>query len=120
VAIATKGSPVPSLNELAIELADFCAKISCEMQVVWVPRVFNEEADAVNQWVVPDNWGIRQKIVQACMTRWGQLTVVRFASRENPVCPTFNSKYCVPQTEAVDCFRQVWTGEFNRVFPTPQ
>jgi hypothetical protein len=62
--------------------------------------VFNEEADAFNQLVVPDNWGIRQKIVQACVAKWGQVTVDRFASHENSLWPRFNSKYCVPQTEA--------------------
>jgi hypothetical protein len=85
VAIATKGSPVPSLNELAIELADFCAKISCEMQVVWVPRELNNEVDAASRLEDPDNWGMRQKIVQACMARWGQVTVNPFASHENSV-----------------------------------
>jgi hypothetical protein len=117
VAISAKGSPVPGLNTIAIELAEFCASIGAELQVIWVPRGLNVEADAASRLDDSDNWGIRENVVDVCQGKWGRVTVDRFADHENAVCTRFNSRYFVPRTEAVDCFGEDWRGEFNWVVP---
>jgi hypothetical protein len=117
VAIVAKGSPKPALTSLAIELADLCREIKCDLEVVWVPRELNSEADEASRLEDQDNWGILPAIFQVCQQKWGRFTVDRFADHENAKCPRFNSRYWVPNTEAVNCFGERWDRELNWVVP---
>jgi hypothetical protein len=102
---------------MAIELADLCTQISCDLEVVWVPREFNVEADEASRLEDPDNWGILPNIFMLCQEKWGQFSIDRFADHENTQCKRFNSKCFVPNTEAVDCFGERWNRDFNWVVP---
>ncbi len=117
VSIIAKGSPKDSLHSIAIAVAEKCASINCNLKVVWVPRELNQEADEASRLEDDDNWGILPSIFQLCQARWGNFSVDRFADNENSLCPRFNSKYFVPQTEAVDCFAENWSNDFNWVVP---
>ena len=50
----------------------------------------------------------------------GPHTVDRFASHFNNKCVTFNSRWWVPGTEAINALDKKWTGEHNWVVPTPR
>jgi hypothetical protein len=117
VAITSKGSPKGNLNSIAIALANKCSEINCDLKVVWVPRELNVEADEASRLEDLDNWGIQPSVFRVCETKWGKFSVDRFADHENALCPRFNSKYFVPGTEAVDCFAETWSSDFNWVVP---
>jgi hypothetical protein len=117
VAITSKGSPKAVLNEIAIDLANKCSLIDCDLKVIWVPRELNVEADLASRLDDLDNWGIQPNVFRACEAKWGRFTVDRFADNENSQCQRFNSKYFVPKTEAVDCFAENWSNDFNWVVP---
>jgi hypothetical protein len=117
VAICAKGSTVPALQRMAVQLANKCRELQCEFRVVWVPRLLNTAADEASRLEDWDNWGIQPNIFAICQARWGVFTVDRFADHENALCTRFNSKSHVPRTEAVDCFTQSWSDDFNWVVP---
>ena len=59
--------------------------------------------------------GILQRL--RLLSRWGPVTVDRFADRKNNVVPRFNSGFPCRGTEAIDAFSTVWRGELNWINP---
>ena len=45
--IIKKGSMNSELHQLSIELADYCNRMNMVMEVQWIPRAYNQEADAL-------------------------------------------------------------------------
>ena len=65
------------------------------------------------------DWGFAREVLQqlGLLTRWGPVTVDRFADRKNNVVPRFNSGFPCRGTEAIDAFSVEWKGELNWINP---
>ncbi len=117
VAIINKGSPKPSLQELAEQIYTLSRRDRCTVEPIWVPRDQNAEADEASRIVDFDDWGVRPTFFLLSEQRWGPHTIDRFADHRNAKLPRFNSKYYVPGTEAVDAFACNWKGDMNWLCP---
>uniref|UniRef100_A0A914WRW9 RNase H type-1 domain-containing protein n=1 Tax=Plectus sambesii TaxID=2011161 RepID=A0A914WRW9_9BILA len=116
-AIVRKGSGKSNLQAVAEQIYVFCTRNACSLEVVWVPREDNTEADEASRIVDFDDWGVRAKFFEICDKKWGPHTIDRFADHRNTKLPRFNSKFFVPGTEAVEAFACNWAWEMNWLTP---
>ena len=113
-----KGSRIPSLSAILKELFWFWLSISVSLQLVWVPRAENSEADALWKLEDTDDWQLNPAIFEELNIKWHRHTVDRFASDLNALCPRFFSRFYTPGCEGVDAFAHHWgRGENNWINP---
>ena len=117
VSIIPKGSKRPHLHTIAVDIYNICKVHQIDLNVVWVPREFNEEADALSKAMDYDDWTTSLTFFDHINRLWGACTIDRFASWKNTKTSRFNSKYWTPKCEAVDAFTQDWGNDFNWLVP---
>ena len=89
-----------------------------KLNVTWVPREQNEEADFWSRVRDFDDWGICPTwCLKICQYFKVEATVDRFADNRNKKLPRFNSRFYHQNSEAVDSFTQDWSNEVNWVVP---
>ena len=87
------------------------------VDVQWIPRTENQEADAISKMIDRDNWETTQVLVQYFNDIWGPHTIERFADNKNAKVPRFNSRFWRPGTEGVYAFSLDWSNENNYLVP---
>ena len=117
--VVRKGSMKPDLNKLATEIDKTCRDYGIDLELRWVRRNENVEADKLSRFIDLDDWGVSDVLFQSVNKSWGPMTVDRFASERNNKLPRFNSRFWCEGTEAVDAFSQDWGGEMNWLVPPP-
>ena len=117
VSIVHNGSKRPHLHTIAVDIYQVCKAHQIDLHTVWVPREFNEEADALSKTLDYDDWMTSVAFFNHVNDLWEPFTIDRFASCKNTKTPRFNSKYWTPQCEAVDAFTQDWENEENWLVP---
>lgn len=118
-AITDHGSSKPHLQALALRIFWLCKSIRLELQVAWIPRSANAQADYLSKFVDADHWRLNAACFQRLDALWGPHTIDRFASHLNAQLPRFNSRFWCPGTAGVDAFSQNWHwhGEVNWCCP---
>jgi hypothetical protein len=96
--ITRKGSMVPELQEIAMEVAAVCEDNNIGLEVIWVPREENEEADALSRYRDWDDWAVSQELLDAISAEWEKPTVDAFGSQENAKIEKFYSRWWWPGT----------------------
>ena len=94
-AVIKKGSMISDLHNLSIEIDLFCRSHNIKLQVQWIPRELNVDADMLSREIDFDDWGVSQVFLNF-MDQWGPHTVDRFADNFNAKLVKFNSKYWYP------------------------
>ena len=117
--IAEVGSTRGNLQDLALGINQVCIKRDIELDLEWIPREENQEADRISRIVDWNDWGIKQDVMQWLESKWCKFTFDRFATDYNTKCSSFNSRFFVPGSAGVDAFAQDWTGDFNLLVPPP-
>ncbi len=115
--IIKKGSMKRELHMLSLDIANTCKSMGIMLQVQWVPRELNVEADLISREVDLDDWGVSREFFDMIDSLYGPHTVDRFADNLNCRLPRFNSKYWCPNTSLVDAFSVSWEGENNWLVP---
>ena len=87
------------------------------LQVQWIPREDNAEADALSREIDLDDWGVSQDFFNEIDRIWGPHTVDRFADNSNAKLSRFNSKFWCAGTSQVDAFSVSWQMENNWLVP---
>ena len=87
------------------------------LEMAWIPREKNQQADYLSRLVDHDDWMVNPHIFQWIDSVWGPDTIDRFATHYNRHLPRFNSRFWNPDTEAVDAFTCNWSGENNWLCP---
>ena len=118
--ILLNGSSKPHIQDIAINLNNFCDSEKITLRPEWIPREQNEKADYLSRCKDSDDWEISPKSFHSLNSRWGVYTVDRFASHLNNKCKRFNSRWWVPGTEAVDAMTQFWGRDLNWLVPPPR
>ena len=116
-AVLKKGSMKYELQELALYVANLCDSIPMELDVQWIPRSQNSEADLLSRQVDFDDWGVSPEFFKYVDSIWGPHTIDRFADEYNSKLPSFNSKFWCPSTSGVDAFAFDWGQEMNWLVP---
>ena len=116
--IAKRGSKKPYLANLAVAIYQVAKKHSINLNLIWIPRDQNEEADFWSRVRDFDDWGVSpqwfQKICDYCDFK---ATIDRFADPRNKKVKRFNTRFYHCQSEATDAFSQNWQQEKNWVVP---
>ena len=117
--ITRKGSNKPKLHDLAleIEIHKISSTPNIDLNVCWIPREENKEADKLSKQVNYDDWFITKDLVKMLTNKWGKVTIDRFASHTNKKTQRFNSKYICPGSEGVNAYSVDWSKENNLLVP---
>ena len=105
------GSMKPHLQDLAFNIFGFCLKNRVHLEVDWIPRSLNDQADFISKLVDIDDWGLSAVVFEHINTRWGPLMVDCFATYYTSTLPRFFSRFWNPGALAVDAFAQDWSKE---------
>jgi hypothetical protein len=117
VRIVENGSTKSRLHEISIKIFNLCLKENISLLTEWVPRSQNEIADCISKFCDVDDWGVSDDFFCFMDDLWGTHTVDRFANHYNNRILRFNSRFWVPETEAVNAFSCSWAGENNWLVP---
>ena len=117
VSIVNKGSKVPELNSIALEIFQKCMLNGITIDVNWIPRDFNSVADEISKIIDYDDYTINDDIFAFLDKSWGPHTVDRFACHYNKKLPLFNSTFFQPVTSGMNAFSQDWAFANKRLCP---
>ena len=105
------------LQQIALQIFQTCIRNKIELDVQWVPRDCNEQADLLSRFVDKDDWAVNARIFRIIDAKWGPHTIDRFASYYNSQLPRFNSEHASPRSSGVDSFAQDWSNDNNWLCP---
>ena len=108
---------MPILQNLALEIFQLSVASNIIIEPEWIPREYNEVADYISKTVDYDDWMLHPAIFAQLDSLWGPHSIDRFANPHNRQVERFNSRFWVPETEAVDTFAVDWGSENNRWCP---
>ena len=86
------GSRKANLHQLALLVLQICREFHISLEVKWIPRELNAEADAIRKLTDYDDYTINEAIFQRIDLLWGPHTVDRFACSYNAKVPRFNTE----------------------------
>ena len=115
--IVSCGSPKPHLQAEALSIYNICCNHSISIEMAWIPRSENDQADFLSRVYDPDDWGLSSDTFRKIDLLWGPHSIDRFANYINSKIARFNSRYWSPGAEGVDAFVMDWNGENNYVCP---
>ena len=115
--IVESGSSKPELQEKAVKIFDTCKVKNINLEITWISRENNVDADFISKLRDYDDWIVKNSTFKFLTKKWGTMNVDRFASYKNSKCSRFNSKYLFPSTEAINAFSQDWSNEANWLVP---
>ena len=117
VSIVQKGSKVTDLQELALQIFNFCMSNNIDLYIQWLPRSENDKADLLSRIVDVDDWAISDEFFQFLDDMWGPHTFDRFANMDNAKVRKFSSLYWNPGASAINAFTCHWANENNGLVP---
>ena len=115
--ITRKGNYKPKLYGLALEIHKISSTHNIDLNICWIPREQNKEADRLSKQVDYDDWFIAKDLVKMLTNKWAKVSVDRFASHTNKKTQRLNSKYMCPDSEGVNAFSVDWSNENNWLVP---
>lgn len=108
VSIVQKGSMKNNLQDLAMNIFQICLEYKIGIEIEWIPRELNEQADYLSRIVDFDDWGIVKTVFDDLSREWGPYDIDLFACDYNAKVDKFCSRYWNPFTYAVDAFTINW------------
>lgn len=117
VRIINVGSMKRELQEIALSIFQMCLSFSIFLDVSWVPRNLNVEADAYSKIFDFDDWSVHAEIFNLFNKKWGPYTCDRFADSKNFKVSKFNSQFWTPGSSGVDAFAFDWSEDNNWLVP---
>ena len=85
------------------------------MDMQWIPRSLNEQADSISKSIDYDDWGVSEELFDFMNQLWGPVDFDRFANHENGKVLRFSSAIWNPGWEEIDAFCQNWAAFNNRL-----
>ena len=117
VRIVESGSRKPYLQDGALSIFEECIRYGIKLEMTWIPRSSNEQADYISRIVDYDDWQVDPELFCYLDNVWGPHTVDNFAAHTNWQVPNFHSKFWNPGSSAIDTFTTSWQGQINWVVP---
>ncbi|CAH3158229.1 unnamed protein product, partial [Porites lobata] len=108
---------IDELQELALDIFLFASSHNIRLDLTWIPRDQNSEADRFSKVVDIDDYSVHDDVFIHFDRLWGSHSIDRFASSYNAKLPRFNSRFLQAGTEAVDAFSQDWSCDNNWIVP---
>ena len=115
--IVEVGSMKLGLHKMARRIFDICIRSGIHLEVQWIPRTSNQQADYISRLIDTDDWQITEEFFLFLDGRWGPHSVDCFANYYNHKLPKYFSRFWNPNTSGVDFFFQSLRGENCLVVP---
>jgi hypothetical protein len=107
------------LHEIAVDLFALCSRQDIKLNIAWIPRELNEEADLLSKHIDPDDWEINPRVFKFLQDMFQEFTLDPFANNANSKCKTFYSRWWCEGTSGVDGLCFSWSQKFCWVVPPP-
>ena len=117
VSIVNKGSMRMHLHELALKIFELANSNNVNIDICWLSRNDNIEADLISRTIDRDDWGVSASFFKFLDFCWGPHSIDRFADELNAKTSRFNSRFRTIGSEGVDDFAFNWSGENNWLVP---
>ena len=91
--ILSIGSSKPHLQNLAIEVFNFCTLFNIKLIPQWIPREQNYLADFYSRMNDTDNWSIDSESFNIISNKYGPFSIDRFVNKLKKKVNKFNSRY---------------------------
>ena len=118
--IVEVGSMKLELHRMARGIFDICVQSGIYLDIQWIPRTLNQQADYISRLIDIDDWQTTDDLFLSLNDRWGPHSVDCFANYYNHKLPRFFSRFWNPNTAGVDFFIQPLKGENCWVVPPVQ
>ena len=105
------------IHSLALNIFTLTFNHNIHLEVFWVGREYNKEADEISKTIAFDDWYMTQGLINILEQRWRKISIDRFASDINRKSKRFNSRYLCPETEGINAFSFDWSNEVNLLVP---
>ena len=79
VSVIQHGSSKDNLQQIALEIFGICMNHAIRLEVEWIPREWNEQADYISNLIDYDDWSLNPKYFRLLEQKWGPHDVDRFA-----------------------------------------
>ncbi|VDP55623.1 unnamed protein product [Heligmosomoides polygyrus] len=107
-----------SLNAVTRKVLLWAEERSLSVVACYRPGSQNTKADRLSrEFKDSSEFSLDPIVVKSLFIRWGTPTIDLFASRNNAKCRTYFSILPDPHCQAVDAFKQPWSGIFAYAFP---
>ena len=93
VSIVHNGSKVTELQSLALSVFNVCACSGISLEMKWIRRTFNYQADHLSRTIDFDDYTINDDVFHMLDCKWGPHTVDRFACSYNAKLSRYNSRF---------------------------
>ena len=101
VRIIEHGSRKHLLQEIAVNILSILMQTAIRLEMAWIPREKNQQADYLSRLVDHDDWMVNPHIFQWIDSIWGPHTIYiyidRFATHYNRQLPRFNTRFWNPR-----------------------
>ena len=94
--IFKKGSMKPDLQDLALDLYIECFRNRITVDIKWIPRIMNKEADTISKVIDYDDWERTEFLFKVLDRKWGPHAFDRFADSSNAKLKKIQFKILVP------------------------
>ena len=81
------------LQKIAFSVFELCVKSCIFLDVAWIPRSLNIEADLCSKVFDFDDWEVSEWVFKLVDKKWGLHTFDRFANSKNCKVEKFNSQF---------------------------
>ena len=115
--IISSGSSKDHLQSEAVSIFNICCNHGISIEMEWIPRSQNDQADFLSRIYDADDWGLSPLSFHRIDSVWGPHSIDRFVNHVNAKLPRFNSRFWNPGSEGIDTFVMNWSGENNYVCP---
>lgn len=117
LSIVESGSMKLHLHKLALDIFECVKEQNMNLEVEWIPRTLNEQADYLSKIIDFEDWKVKDIYFRSVESHWGSLTIDCFASSENHKLQRYYSRFFSPGSLGVDCLAYSWHGEFCWLVP---
>ena len=117
IRIVQRGSMKPALLDIALSIFEFCLMSNIRLDINWIPRAENQQADFLSKIVDFDDWGVSNEIFHYLDSLWGPHEIDFFADNANHKLPVFYSRFWTPDAVGFDAFTVDWHGVNGWIVP---
>ena len=111
------GSNKTHIYLLGLNIFNLTFDHNIHLEVFWVGREHNKEADKISKTIDFYDWYTTQHLINILEQPWGKISTDRFSSDINRKSKRFNSRYLCTETKGINAFSFDWSNETNLLVP---
>ena len=115
--IVEVGSTKLGFHKMARRIFDICIRSGIQLEVQWIPRTMNQQADYISRFIDTDDWQLIDEFFLFLDGCWGPHSADCFANYYNHKLPKYFSRFWNPNTSGADFFFQPHRRENCLVVP---